>query len=180
MARRTLTFLYFPIGKSAPTTILVGSPSLLIGRSDFVISRIQWSSVRSSNPRDPIQVDADLFLYLIGTSPIMILALAMSSHSSYRLSNPDTPITRHAQVDFSTSLSPRRDFDFSISRILMSMFRDFSLRNLEMVCQLSTSPTPVAPHYSRTRWDIAFHDFTISSTKSSTLPSRNPDRKFHE
>jgi hypothetical protein len=88
----------------------------VLGRSDFATSRGQWSSVGLSNPRNPITINADLFLFLFRTFSIAILALVMSNNLSRRLPNPDMPKLRRTHK-----------FDLSTLRHLC---RDFGVRNI--------------------------------------------------
>jgi hypothetical protein len=115
----------------------------------------------------------------IRISPIVILALMMSRNLSYRLLNPNTLKLRCThEFDFSTPVISVGISDFAVSQILMQMFRDFSPRNTEMVCHLSTSLTLVAPHCSLSRRDIAFHNFVIPVAMFTRLPPTKPRCKY--
>jgi hypothetical protein len=94
MARRTPRLFYFSIGKSTPTSILVGSPFYNRGIKihDFANPMVEHWFHESLKPNIP--VNADLFLFPIGISSIMISALVMSSNLVLRLSSPDMPKLR--------------------------------------------------------------------------------------
>jgi hypothetical protein len=91
-ARKTLTFLYFPFGKSAHTKIFSRSPLFTyqgIRLRDFANQMVECWFHESLKPDIPI--NADLFPFPIGISSIAILELAMSNNSLYQLSNLDMP-----------------------------------------------------------------------------------------
>jgi hypothetical protein len=148
LARRTLMLFYFPIGKSTPTKIFVGSPFLY--KSGDRTSRLRKSKGRVFGSRIPeprYKSTLTLFLYSVRTSPIMILVLAMSSNSVLQLLSPDTPNFRCArELTFQWSLYSIDISEFAISQILMQCIRHFTPRIPDMVCHLSTHRLHCGPH----------------------------------
>jgi hypothetical protein len=128
---------YLPVRKSAPTENPRGIPSSHSGDRTSQLREVSGRMLYSRIPETRQPVNADLFLS--GFFSIAISALAMSNNSYPRL-----PISRyaetptHARVDYSTVFHLIDISEFAISRILMHMFRDLSLRNPDKVCHLST------------------------------------------
>jgi hypothetical protein len=136
-ARRTLNGSSISLSGNLHPQQSSRDPLFTLGRSDFATSRGQWSSVGLSNPRNPTTVNADLSLSF-RDFPIAISALAMSNNLF-----PDSriPICRNSDTRASLTFQRLHSIgisEFAISRILMQLFRDFSPRNPEMVCHLST------------------------------------------
>jgi hypothetical protein len=175
-ARRTLKALLFPYREICTHNKSLWDPLFTLGRSDFATSRGQWSSVGLSNPRNPTTVNADLFL--------SGFSLSRFRHSRCRTTCfPDSrfPICRNSDTRASLTFQrPSLHRHFGVRNIANpdAMFRDFSPRNPDMVCHLSTSLTLVAPHYSLA---VGISRIMISRFLLQCLRSfnpRNPD--IHE
>jgi hypothetical protein len=91
-ARGTPRSFYFPVGKSAPTDLLVQSPSLYLSRNRTSrLCDVKGQSMGSQIPETRWPVNADFPLSSTGNFPIAISVLVIPSNSSYRLPMLDTP-----------------------------------------------------------------------------------------
>jgi hypothetical protein len=136
MAQRTLNVLLFPYRENCTHNKLsTGSP--LYNRE----IRLREVSGRALDSRIPEtrQQSPLTFSFPFGTSSIAISVLTMLNNSIPQLPNLDMPKPRRTrEFDFSTPCHFIGISDFAVLRILMHMFRDFSLRNPDTVCHLST------------------------------------------
>jgi hypothetical protein len=105
----------------------------------------------------------------------MISALTMSNNLSHRLPNPDMPKLRcMREFDFSTLPQPCRDFGLrgivNPDAIVSGLLTVKPQNSMPPVHSL----TPVAPHCSLSRRDIAFHDFAILVAMFTGLQPMKP------
>jgi hypothetical protein len=142
---------------SLPTTTLQRSP-LMIGKSEFAISRILWSRVLCLTiPRNPMRVNID-FLPCYRSSPIRKSLLAMSTNLISKLR---TPMCRssdaHVWVDFSTFYPSIGISEFAGSRILM--LKDSGLTfSRSPIWYATCPPLTLTVAHTTFRRDIAFRD----------------------
>jgi hypothetical protein len=163
-ARRTLKVLLFPYREICTHTNLSWDPLFTSGDRTSRLREVSGRALDSRIPETRQQSTLTFFLFPIGIFLSRFSALAMSNNLF------PTPESRYAETpthtaltfDFSTVPSPlHRDFGLRNIANPDAMFRDFSPRNPDKVCHLSTHLTPVAPHYPLACRDIAYRDFAI-------------------
>jgi hypothetical protein len=170
-------FFYFPIGKSAPTESLARSPSLYLSgnrNSRLRESKVEHWALESPRPDGQSTLT---FLFPLSELSYRDFATRDIKHSSYRLPMPDTPKLRCTRVEltFQLPVTSIGISDFAGSRILMSMFRDFTFPELRY-CATCLPLTPVVPHCLRHRRDIADRDSKLQEYSVLETPDTlNPD-----
>jgi hypothetical protein len=115
LARRTLNGSSISLSGNLHPQQTSWDPLFTLGRSDFATSRIQWSSVGLSNPRNPTTVNADLS-FSFRDFPYRDFGTRDVEQLVSRLPNPDMPKLRYTrEFDFSTPFTHR---DFGLHNIM--------------------------------------------------------------